>query len=52
MVYQDVMSGKRCTNATDFVRLIQDKTTPIIIEELLTTKIEYANKTLKLLFDD
>jgi hypothetical protein len=52
MIYQDVMAGKKCRNATDFVRLIQDKNTPIIIEELLATEIEDAYETLKSLFDN
>ncbi|CAM4825614.1 unnamed protein product [Rotaria magnacalcarata] len=52
MIYQDVMSGKRCTNAADFTRLIQERDTPIIIEELLTTDIEDAAENLKFLFEN
>ena len=52
MVYQDVMSGKRCTNANDFTRLIQARNTPIIIEELLTADIEDAVENLQLLFEN
>ncbi|CAM4950461.1 unnamed protein product [Rotaria socialis] len=46
------MSGKRCTNAADFTRLIQARDTPIIIEELLTTDIEDAAENLKFLFEN
>lgn len=52
MVYQDVMSGKKCTNATDFTSLIQAKDTNIIIEELLTSDIEHAIRNLQLLFEN
>ncbi|CAF4475622.1 unnamed protein product, partial [Rotaria socialis] len=52
MIYQDVMSGKRCTNANDFTCLIQARNTPIIIEELSTSDIEDAVKNLKLLFEN
>ncbi len=51
MVYQDVMAGKRCTNASDFVHLIQNRNTSIIIEELLINEIKGAEQALSLLFD-
>ncbi|CAF1187211.1 unnamed protein product, partial [Didymodactylos carnosus] len=51
MVYEDIMAGKKCKNAGDFVRLIKDKSTPIIIDELLTSEIEYAEMNLKQLFE-
>ena len=46
------MSGKRCTNATDFTLLIQIRDAPIIIEELLTTDIEDAVENLQVLFEN
>jgi len=52
MAYQNVMAGKRCTNASDFVHLIQHKNTSIIIEELLTSEIEDTRPVLDLLFDN
>ena len=52
MVYQDIMAGKRCTDASDFVNLIQDRNSSILIEELLISEIEGAQKALELLFDN
>ena len=52
MVHQDVMIGKRCRSANDFVKIIQDKHTPIIIDELLVSEIENSYKTLSSLFND
>lgn len=51
MVYQEVMIGKRCKNANDFVRLIEQKNTSILIEELLTSEIKHGRENLELLFD-
>ena len=52
MVYQDVMAGKQCHNASDFVALIRDKKTSIIVDELLISDIEAAHAYLTSLFQD
>ncbi|CAM4954861.1 unnamed protein product, partial [Rotaria socialis] len=52
MVYQDVMAGKQCHNASDFVALIRDKKTSIIVDELLISDIEAAHEYLTSLFQD
>ena len=52
MVYQDVMAGKRCRNAKDFVYLIQQKNSSIISDELLKSEIQHGYKDLQLLFND
>ncbi|CAF4028480.1 unnamed protein product [Rotaria magnacalcarata] len=52
MVYQDVMAGKHCHNASDFVALIRDKKTSIIVDELLISDIEAAHAYLTSLFQD
>lgn len=51
-VYGEVMSGKRCNNASDFVRLIKDKGTAVIINELTTDDIDDAQEKLQDLFDN
>ena len=51
MVYQDVMVGKRCKNAKDFLHLIQQKNISIITDELLISEIENGHDSLQSLFD-
>jgi hypothetical protein len=51
MVYQDVMAGKRCKNAKDFLHLVEQKNTSILIDQLLESEIEDAHSSLELLFD-
>ena len=51
MVYQDVMAGKRCRNAKDFMSLIQQKNSPIIVNELSKNEIKDGHRDLQLLFD-
>ena len=51
MVYQDVMVGETCRCAKDFIRLIKNKSTAFIIEELSTSVIKDAHVKLKNLFD-
>ena len=52
MVYQEIMSGKRCKNAVDFLTLIKQKTTSVFIDELLMNGIEDAHITLGQLFSN
>lgn len=52
MVYQDVMVGKRCRNAKDFINLIQAKKGSIITEELSRGEIEEGQKDLQSLFEN
>ncbi|CAF1533649.1 unnamed protein product, partial [Didymodactylos carnosus] len=52
LVYEDVMVGKTCRNAADFVRLLEDKNTPIILSELLPSEIDDAENELKPTFDN
>src|SRR4051812_15032653 len=51
IVYQEVMVGKQCRNAHDFVNLIEQKNTSILIDELLTSEIKHGRDGLKLIFD-
>ena len=51
MVYQDVMVGKRCKNAKDFVSLIQRKNSSIIANELSKKEIQDGYTDLQLLFN-
>ena len=46
MIYQDVMAGKRCRNAKDFVYLIQQKNSSIITYELSKSEIQHGCKDL------
>ena len=50
MAYQDVMVGKVCKNAQDFVRLISAKNTSIIVHEIVANDIENMEKKLSSLF--
>ncbi|CAF1424572.1 unnamed protein product [Adineta steineri] len=50
-VYQDVMSGKRCRNAKDFLHLIEQKNSLIIIDELSPDEIELGRDELGLVFN-
>ena len=52
MVYQEIMSGKRCKNAVDFLTLIKQKTTSVFMDELLMNEIEDAHITLGQLFSN
>ena len=46
MVYQDVMAGKRCRNAKDFVNLIRQKNSSIITDGLSKSEIQHGSKDL------
>ena len=50
MVYQEIMSGKRCKNAVEFLTFIKQKTTSVFTDELLMNEIEDAHITLRQLF--
>ncbi len=52
IVYQEVMVGKKCKNASDFLNLVKEKDTSIYIHELLNSEIEHAYESLGLLFDN
>ena len=52
MVYQEIMSGKRCKNAADCFTLIKKKNTSVFIDELLMNEIEDAHITLEQLFSN
>ena len=52
MVYQEIMSGKRCQNAVHFLSLIKQKTASVFIDELLMNEIEDAHITLGQLFSN
>ena len=52
MVYQEIMSGKRCKNAVDFLTLIKQKTKSVFIDELLMNEIEDVHITLGQLFSN
>ena len=52
MVYQEIMSGKRCKNAVDSLTLIKQKTTSVFIDELLMNEIEDAHIALGQLFSN
>ena len=51
-VYQEIMTGKRCKNAADFLNLIKQKSTSVFIDELSTNEIQDAHKTLGPLFSN
>lgn len=46
------MAGKRCHNASDFVALIRDRKTSIIVDELLISDIEATREYLTSLFQN
>ena len=52
MVYQDVMAGKRCRNAKDFINLIRQRNSSIITDELSKSGIQHGLKDRQLLFND
>ena len=52
MIYQEIMSGKRCKNAVNFLTLIKQKTASVFIDELLMNEIEDAHITLGQLFSN
>ena len=52
MVYEEIMSGKRCKNAVEFLTLIKQKTASVFIDELLMNEIEDAHITLGKLFSN
>lgn len=52
MVYQDVMTGKRCNSASDFAHLIKAKQTAMIVDELTIEDIQGAREKLQCLFDN
>ena len=52
MVYQEIMSGKRCKNTTAFLTLIKQKTTSVFIDELLINEIQDAHITRGQLFSN
>ncbi|CAF2588410.1 unnamed protein product [Rotaria sp. Silwood2] len=52
MVYQDVMVGKRCENASDFVQLIRDKNIPMIVDQLLISEIDDTGENRTALYDN
>ncbi|CAF1437694.1 unnamed protein product [Rotaria sordida] len=51
MVYQDVLVGKRCRNANDFLHLIEQKNTSFVIDELSPDEIEHGRDGLGLIFN-
>ena len=52
MVYEEIMSGKRCKNTVDFLTLIKQKTASVFIDELLMNEIGDAHITLGQLFSN
>ncbi|CAF1144765.1 unnamed protein product [Didymodactylos carnosus] len=44
MMFEDVMVGKKDKDASDFVRLIEDKNTSILTDELLNSEVEAAEQ--------
>ena len=52
MGYQEIMSGKRCKNAAEFLTLIKQKNTLVFIDELLMNEIQDAHITLGQLFSN
>jgi len=52
MAYQEVMAGKRCNNATDFLNLVKQKDTSIFIDELKINDIEHSREILDPLFSN
>ena len=52
MVYQEIMTGKRCKNAADFLILIKQKDTSVFIDELPTNEIQDAHETFGPLFSN
>ncbi|CAF4335640.1 unnamed protein product [Rotaria sp. Silwood2] len=49
--HHDVLVGKRCRNANDFLHLIKQKNTSIVIDELSPDEIEHGRDGLGLIFN-
>ena len=45
MIYQDAMAGKQWKNAQDFVHLIKEKTTSLIVHEIVLDEIINIGKS-------
>ena len=50
LVHQQILTGKDCRNAADFVLLARSRTDSIQIEELLTSEVEAAQEELHDIF--
>ena len=50
MVYLEIMTSKRCKNAANFMLLVKQKNTSLLINELSMNEIQDANNTLGSLF--